>query len=686
MANYTSGSLTGANLQIGIALVLQDRFSNQAREASSHIRKLHNDAMMAVNANLSAAGHIADGVYSTSRQALGYISDVVQSGAGFIDTMTTVKAISRATDSEMESLSDTAQSLGKATMFSSQEIASGMQYLAMAGNSASDISEMIRGAAMVANATGMELGGKGGAADMITNIMKVFKMESASAATVVGDQLTAATLASNMSMNDLAETIKYASSSMVNLKKGLPEVAAMAGTLGNAGIQASMAGTAMGNMARYLGRALTDTSSEAYRDLKALGISLSDVTDSNGDLLDFGVVLGRIKEATHGMGSMQYNDLMTRIFGVRGARAGTALMNDLEGYKRLLDEITNNSTGRAAAVVEERMASLAGHIDAFKSTWENVKTTFTEAIAPVLNPLLSIATYLLEKLKGLFDIPILGNLVAINAILVPLVSFAISGVVKIRTGLQQMFGNSTVSAKNMFAVLMGGWKGASLAAADYMRIEGAIIAQRNAGIMGNTGKAVMSGHYYTYNGKLKRYQDPATGRIISSKEALSRTRLPHGAIVDTTVAGATRWAMTGKISRAASRYGAKGAISMGTRVLGKGLLRGIGGRLLGFMGGPWGIAISAAMTLIPALIDVVRGNKEAEEENTAAIEAQIRAAEIERAERELTEEMRILVRSLQYWSDKVSNRPVSINLKVNKDGTISAVPVDGDVTLDTGTK
>ena len=686
MANYTSGSLTGANLQIGIALVLQDRFSNQAREASSHIRKLHNDAMMAVNANLSAAGHIADGVYSTSRQALGYISDVVQSGAGFIDTMTTVKAISRATDSEMESLSDTAQSLGKATMFSSQEIASGMQYLAMAGNSAGDISEMIRGAAMVANATGMELGGKGGAADMITNIMKVFKMESASAATVVGDQLTAATLASNMSMNDLAETIKYASSSMVNLKKGLPEVAAMAGTLGNAGIQASMAGTAMGNMARYLGRALTDTSSEAYRDLKALGISLSDVTDSNGDLLDFGVVLGRIKEATQGMGSMQYNDLMTRIFGVRGARAGTALMNDLEGYKRLLDEITNNSTGRAAAVVEERMASLAGHIDAFKSTWENVKTTFTEAIAPILKPVLSVATYLLEKLKGLFDIPILGNLVAINAILVPLVSFAISGVGKIRTGLLQMFGNSTVSAKNMFAVLMGGWKGASLAAADYMRIEGAIIAQRNAGIMGNPGKAVMAGHYYTYNSKLKRYQDPATGRIISSKEALSRTRLPHGAIVDTSVAGATRWAMTGKISRAASRYGAKGAISMGTRVLGKGLLRGIGGRLLGFIGGPWGIAISAAMTLIPALIDVVRGNKEAEEENTEAIEAQIRAAEKERAERELTEEMRILVRSLQYWSDKVSNRPVSINLKVNKDGTISAVPVDGDVTLDTGTK
>lgn len=682
MANYTSGSLTGANLQIGIALVLQDRFSNQAREASSHIRKLHNDAMMAVNANLSAAGHIADGVYSTSRQALGYISDVVQSGAGFIDTMTTVKAISRATDSEMESLSDTAQSLGKATMFSSQEIASGMQYLAMAGNSASDISEMIRGAAMVANATGMELGGKGGAADMITNIMKTFKLESASAATVVGDQLTAATLASNMSMQDLAETVKYASASMVNLKKELPEVAAIAGTLGNAGIQASMAGTAMSNMARYFGRALTDTSSDAYKELRALGISISDVTDSQGDLLDFGVVLGKIKAATQGMGSLEYNRLMEKLFGVRGARAGTALLNDLEGYKRLLDEITNNSTGRAAAVVEERMSSLAGHIDAFKSTWENVKTTFTTAVAPVLKPVLSIATSILEVLKGIFNIPILGNILAVNAVLVPLVGFVIGGVVKIRAGLLQMFGNSTVSAKNMFAVLMGGWKGASLAAADYMRIEGAIIAQRNAGIMGNAGKAVMAGHYYTYNSKLKRYQDPATGRIISSKEALSRTRLPHGAIVDTSAAGATRWAMTGKVSRAASRYGAKGAISMGARVLGKGML-GIGRGLLGFLGGPVGLAITG-LTILPSVVSAIRSNKAAEEENTAALEAQRRAIQNNRAEKQLTDEMRILIKALNHWAGVLSGRPVNVN--VNGSG-YSTVTIDNDdVTLDTGTK
>ena len=683
MANYTSGSLTGANLQIGIALVLQDRFSNQAREASSNIRKLHNDAMMAVNANLSAAHTIADSVYSNSKQALSYVSDVVQAGAGFIDTMTTVQAISRATDSELESLKDTAQSLGKKTMFSSQEIASGMQYLAMAGNSAKDIQEMIHGAAMVANATGMELGGKGGAADMITNVMKVFKMESASAATVVGDQLTAATLASNMSMDDLAETIKYASASMVNLKKGLPEVAAMAGTLGNAGIQASMAGTAMGNMARYLGKALTDTSSEAYRDLKALGISLSDVTDRNGDLLDFGVVLGRIKEATQGMGSMQYNDLMTRIFGVRGSRAGTALMNDIDGYKRLLDEIINNSTGRAAEVVEKRMSSLAGHIDAFRSTWENVKTTFTEAIAPILNPVLSVATGIMEVLKNMLDIPILGNVMALQIVLVPLVGFVLGGVVKIRTSLLQMFGNSTVSAKNMFSVLMGGWKGSTIAAADYLRMENAILRQRKSGITANTANAVMGGQYYYYDNKMKRYRDAVTGRMVSSKDRTLMTMVSPGTKIDKSATSVAKWAMTGRTSSAAAKSASRGV--MGT--IGKGLLT-TGKGILGFLGGSWGLAITAGLTLIPALIDTIKGNKEAEEENTDALEAQRLAAEKERSERQLTEEMRILVRSLQYWSGELSkqDKKVALNITVNQNGTLNFSSPDDNVSLDTGTK
>ncbi len=158
MASYTSGSPGAGQLEIGIALVLQDRFSNQAREASGVIKKLHNDAKMAVNANAIALQVIANGVSSFAIGMAGTLSDVVIEGAEFVDTMTTVSAITEATDAQLNGLSETAQTLGLRTMFMSREIASGMKFLAMAGNDANQIQDMITGAAMMANATGMALG------------------------------------------------------------------------------------------------------------------------------------------------------------------------------------------------------------------------------------------------------------------------------------------------------------------------------------------------------------------------------------------------------------------------------------------------------------------------------------------------------------------------------------------------
>ena len=242
---FTSGSPSAGQLEIGVALVLQDRFSNQAREASSVIRGLHRDAKNAIQANLTTMQSYTNSIGAIAGNLMNSLSDTIAQGADFIDMMTSVGAISGGTRQEMEALSNTAQTLGLRTMFMSRDIASGMKYLAMAGNDAKEIQGMIAGAAMMANATGMELGGKGGTADLLTNIMRTFKLEGENAANLVGDQLTKAAMASNISMTDLAESIKYSAASMVTLKQQLPQVAAMIGTLGNAGIQGSMAGTSI---------------------------------------------------------------------------------------------------------------------------------------------------------------------------------------------------------------------------------------------------------------------------------------------------------------------------------------------------------------------------------------------------------------------------------------------------------
>mgnify|MGYP003225623697 CR=1 FL=1 len=480
MAYVTSGSLRGNSLEIGIALVLQDRFSNQAKDASAAIRRLHNEAKEAVTANLQTADSILGNVYNGFLNVATGITNTVLQGAEFIDTMTTVSAITGSTREQLQMLSETAQSLGLETMFGSQDIASGMKYLAMAGNTVEQVNDMIKGAAYVANATSMELGGKGGAADLITNVMKTFKIVGDGASELVGDQLTKATLSANISMTDLAESIKYSAADMVMLKKELPEVAAMIGTLGNAGIQGSMAGTSLGNMARYLIKAF-NPKTDAYSFLQRMGLSQQDFVDAQGDLIDFGDIMEKISKGVENLPSIDRGKAIGAIFGVRGQRAANAIMNDLEGYRNLLDQIQNNSAGFAKDIVDKRMNTLAGSIDKVSSAWENLKVAFTEQIGPALMPILNTISQIIEAVREFVTTPV-GAFASQVFVLSTFIGLVGTKVLQLITKWRLLRSDTQIGFTNMFRLIRGGWQGATLDLQNYMRLQGLLNAQTTYGL------------------------------------------------------------------------------------------------------------------------------------------------------------------------------------------------------------
>lgn len=480
MAYVTSGSLRGNSLEIGIALVLQDRFSNQAKDASAAIRRLHNEAKEAVTANLQTADSILGNVYNGFLNVATGITNTVLQGAEFIDTMTTVSAITGSTREQLQMLSETAQSLGLETMFGSQDIASGMKYLAMAGNTVEQVNDMIKGAAYVANATGMELGGKGGAADLITNVMKTFKIVGDGASELVGDQLTKATLSANISMTDLAESIKYSAADMVMLKKELPEVAAMIGTLGNAGIQGSMAGTSLGNMARYLIKAF-NPKTDAYSFLQRMGLSQQDFVDAQGDLIDFGDIMEKISKGVENLPSIDRGKAIGAIFGVRGQRAANAIMNDLEGYRNLLDQIQNNSAGFAKSIVDKRMNTLAGSIDKVSSAWENLKVAFTEQIGPALMPILNTISQIIEAVREFVTTPV-GAFASQVFVLSTFIGLVGTKVLQLITKWRLLRSDTQIGFTNMFRLIRGGWQGATLDLQNYIRLQGLLNAQATYGL------------------------------------------------------------------------------------------------------------------------------------------------------------------------------------------------------------
>lgn len=671
---FTSGSPSAGQLEIGIALVLQDRFSNQAREASSVIRGLHRDAKNAVQANLTAVQSYANMASGVANSIVSTLTTTIETGADFIDMMTTVGAISGATENQMSGLSETAQTLGLRTMFMSRDIASGMKYLAMAGNDANQIQEMISGATMMANATSMKLGGKGGAADLLTNVMRTFKLEGQQAADIIGDQLTKAVMSSNVSMPDLAESIKYSAASMVTLKQQLPQVAAMIGTLGNAGIQGSMAGTSIRNMVDYLTQSITNPNFQGAKALAKLGLGKQDFVDANGDLQDLAVILEKIGTATQGLSTVDQNAVFKSIFGVRGMRAAVAIMRDTEGYFDLLNKIQNNSAGFAEEVVRRRRETLAGKIESVQSAVENLMTTFSSALGknPIIMGFLDMVGWAISQLRDLMATPFgpwIAGFAAIAAVGLKIGSIWMG----LRARWLLLNGDSQVSFRTMVRLMIGGWNQATISAQGYLNMEKAIMAQREAGIRASAATVAAMGGMpaYYYNGNTPAKMG-ANGRYYANtgRGASGWTPVPAAMVTTTDASKMTRSLMggAGDAAGAASR----GALAS----VGRGLL-GFGSRIVGLFGGPLGLAIMGISIFGPMIYSAIKGNKSAQDENTRAtndLASAIKASREGYKQKDnlqmLTiQEMRWLVQTLGVYAERLNQRDnKGTHLTINMDG------------------
>lgn len=676
---FSTGSPNQGQLQIGIALVLQDRFSNQAREASSQIRRLHNEAKILTNANLNVVKNLTSMGFAAGSAATLGLASVVRQGAEFIDTMTFVDAIATKNGVTMEELSKKSRSLGRDTMFTSQDIASAMQYMAMAGMDTKEIFNNIEAAAHLAGGTMSALGGKGGAADIMTNIMKMFRIESTQMnSTRVADVLTKGVTSANTNLYDLAEAIKYAGTTVTNLGGSLEQTVAFIGVLGNAGIQGSMAGTAMANTYRYLTKSIEDTRFKGHKALKAIGLGREDFIDAKGNLIDMGLAMQKIAKATANLSDTEKFNTLVSILGVRGERGGSTMVRAFEDYSKLLNKVQNEAGGTAASVMNERMETIAGGINKVTSTLENMATTFTQSVAPVITPALEMVAYLFDMISKVLGAPVIGPTISALITFGTLLFTAKMGLLALKATWKLTFNDSTISFANMIAVMKAGWKGASISAAQYQAMEAGIIAQRKAGIVSNTlgaqTFAAGAGMQYIMSNPGQRaggvfykkgrfYQETpgkgATGvtRISEAKAvqtladktpqelgivaaspvttagaaaattattatAASGTKPPTGTSATVVASGTARGGTkptTGTATAAATTAIGKGLFSKG---IFKGLL-GVASAGLSLLGGPIGAGLTVLTLALPSIISSLTSNKNATEENTDTLNRDI---------------------------------------------------------------
>ena len=344
------------------------RSAQKAQEAQQSLQK----TMLAQQQNVQKRDNLRGQLFDAAGLAFA-LAAPVKVAAQFEQSMANVGAVANATDEEMAQLTSTARQLGSSTSWSASQAAEGMKFLAQAGFDTKQTMQAMPGMLDLASAGAIDLGQ---AADIASNILSGFKLDAAEMARI-GDVMTNTFTSSNTNLSMLGETMKYVAPIAASASVPVEQVAAMAGKLGDAGIQGSNAGTAL----RAVISRLSAPSGAAAKALDELGISTK---DAEGNLRDVPSVLAEIQSATQGMGSAARLEYTKTIFETEAMSAATILMEQsstgaLQKYQESLYK-----TGSATEVARKQNETAMGAMRKLSSAAESIAITIGAALLPAL--------------------------------------------------------------------------------------------------------------------------------------------------------------------------------------------------------------------------------------------------------------------------------------------------------------
>ncbi|MCK0744122.1 phage tail tape measure protein [Chromohalobacter nigrandesensis] len=309
---------------------------------------------------------------ATGGAALYGASRLLSPGVEYGQQMSAVQAVGRfnADDERFKALKQQSRDLGSSTQFSAGEVGSGQEFLLRAGMSAKAIKSSMKDVLSLAVANNTELGRT---ADIASNIAGTFKidLEKEGAMGHVADVLSATASRANVDLEKLGNTVKYLGGAE-DLDLTLEQASAMAGLLGNIGIQGSQAGTTLRGMMNRL----TDPTAEAAGVIDRLGVKVS---NADGEMRAMPEILRDINADTKDLGNADRKQALQQIFGAEAGSGMAELVSQMSTGK--LDGLIEKL--RVANGENERMATtmkdnIGGDLKALNSAWEEVGISITD--------------------------------------------------------------------------------------------------------------------------------------------------------------------------------------------------------------------------------------------------------------------------------------------------------------------
>lgn len=241
------------------------------------------------------------------------------------------------TDKDMARVTERIRELGRSTSFTANEVADGAAVLAQAGLNSTQVMNTLQATLDLARGNMITLDQAGA---VLANTMTVFNIAGDQAG-IVASQFTRAARLGTLDVLDLKESLKEVVGTLDTLNIDLPTSLALVTQLAQSSLKGTKAGTS-------LNTALLQLASKKDVLKNTLGVNIEDADGNLRPILD---VLDELLVRLNSLGDVARLAVVQRIFNIRGGRAVTGLLRDLENVRALAKDIrTAGNEAREAAV------------------------------------------------------------------------------------------------------------------------------------------------------------------------------------------------------------------------------------------------------------------------------------------------------------------------------------------------
>ncbi len=295
---------------------------------------------------------------------------------------------SDATETSMNILTATAKHLGETTMFSAAQAAEAMENLAMAGWKAEDITRGMPGLLDLAAAGSVDLAT---AADVTSSALAQFKLQ-ANESSRVADVLAATATNSKTDIAGLGESLKMAGTTAGALGFSIEDTALTLGLMGNAGVDASSAGTSLratlSRMSKQEGMTAEETNAMAEA-MRKVGVTM---TDSQGNSKSLMTIMRELRAGFKGMTEAEKAATAANLAGMNAQSGLLAIVDASDEKFEELAAAISKAEGAASEMAKVKMDTLQGSLYYLQSAAEGLKIAIGDKLRPYAKGLVDWVT------------------------------------------------------------------------------------------------------------------------------------------------------------------------------------------------------------------------------------------------------------------------------------------------------